>query len=103
MNVLYQSEVIEFIGKLEKPTQAKILRSIELIEQYGRNLGMPHVRKVTTRLYELRIRGRQEIRIFYFFHKENAFLVHGIIKKTQKIPKREVETAMKRIPPLTDI
>ncbi len=67
MKIFYHEEVKTFIKKLQKPTQSKILRSIELLEYYGQNLGMPHAKKATNLLYELRIRGTQEVRIFYTF------------------------------------
>ena len=61
-----------------------MLRAIELIEQYGQYLGMPHVKKVTSVLYELRIRGKQEVRIFFIIKAGSALLLHGFVKKSQK-------------------
>lgn len=101
MQVLYHDEVKAFIKKLQKPTRSKILRGIELIEQYGQDLSLPHVKKITNLLYELRIRGREEARIFFVLQKESAFLIHGFVKKTQKTPRREIETAEKRFQLLT--
>lgn len=101
MEVLYHEEVKVFIKKLQKPARSKVLHSIELIEQYGGNLKMPHAKKITNLLYELRIRGTQEVRILYVLQKETAILIHGFLKKTQKIPQREIETAKKRFQTLT--
>lgn len=103
MDIFYHNEVKVFIRKLQKPTQAKVLRSFELLEQYGRGLGMPHVKKLTTTLYELRIRGQQEVRVIFIIHKNAATLLHGFLKKTQQTPKREIETAQKRFKTLTSI
>lgn len=101
MQLVYHDEVKIFIKKLQKPTQSKVLRGIELIEQYGKNLGMPHAKKITSLFYELRIRGSQEVRIFFVFQKDKVFLTHGFIKKTQKTPRREIEVAEKRFQLLT--
>ncbi len=101
MNVLYHDEVKIFVKKLQKPTRSKVLRGIELIEQYGQNLSMPHAKKITNFLYELRIRGTQEVRILYVLQEETATLIHGFVKKTQKIPRREIETAERRFRLLT--
>lgn len=98
MQVFSHNEVKKFIKSLQKPTQSKMLRSIELLEQYGRMLGMPHVKKITQELYELRIRGSQEVRIFFVIQKIGVLLLHGLIKKSQKTPRQEIETAIKRIP-----
>ena len=62
---------------------------------------MPHTKKVTSDLYELRIRGRQEIRIFYSFVKQDIYLLHVFIKKQQKIPRKEIEIAQTRLKLLT--
>lgn len=101
MNVVYHDEVKAFIKILEKQTQSKILRGIELIEKYGPRVGMPHVKKITATLYELRTRGQQEVRILYSIRHGTAILLHGFVKKTQKTPQREIETAEKRLMVLT--
>ncbi len=86
----------KFIYSLEKPTIAKVLRVIDLLEKFGYNLGLPHSKKVLAQFYELRIRGAQEVRLFYTFHKSRIFLLHGFIKKSQKIPRREIILALKK-------
>lgn len=91
----------KFIYSLEKPTIAKVLRVIDLLEKFGHNLGLPHSKKVSAQLYELRIRGAQEVRLFYIFHKSRIFLLHGFIKKSQKIPRREIRFALKKRAGLT--
>jgi len=59
--VFFDSELEKFISSLEKPTIAKVLRTIDLLESFGHLLGMPHSKKVSPHLFELRIRGKQEI------------------------------------------
>jgi len=95
VNIL-DASLEKFIKSLEKPTIAKVLRIIDLLERFGFNLGLPHSKKVRARLYELRIRGAQEVRLFYSFHKSQVFLLHGFIKKSQRIPGREINLALKR-------
>ena len=80
----------KFIKSLQKPTIAKVLRTIDLLEKFGQKLGPPHTKKISTRVFELRISGKQKVRIFYTFHKSQIFLLHGFIKKTQKIPQKEL-------------
>ncbi|MEK7166375.1 MAG: type II toxin-antitoxin system RelE/ParE family toxin [Patescibacteria group bacterium] len=97
MRLIILKEVDAFIETLEKSTQSKWLRHLTLLEQYGKPLGMPHVRYMSGGILELRIRGLQEIRAFFIFKDDYAIIAHTFIKKTQKTPKRELDIAQKRI------
>lgn len=95
-----QEIVKKFIDGLQEIDQAKLAHILDLLEQYGYRLGMPHAKPLGDGLVELRVRSgraRQEIRIFYIFVKSNRiYLLHGFIKKTQTTPKRELDTARVR-------
>jgi hypothetical protein len=93
MQIIYIEEIEKFFNSLEKRTLAKVLRTIDLLERFGNRLGMPHSKKVSESIYELRIRGEQEVRIFYSFHAEAIYLLTGFIKKSQKIPLKELVKA----------
>ena len=93
--------VEKFIQSLEKETIARVLRSVDLLEAFGPKLGLPHSRRVAVNLYELRVRGRQEIRIFYAFLKLDTFLLHGFVKKSQKMPRKELAVALRKQQALT--
>lgn len=94
--------VLDFILKLQPKQQAKIYREIELLEKFGNELHYPHVDTVKgdkyKGLWELRIEFASNIfRIFYFLPKDNlAILLHGIVKKKQKTPKKELDVALER-------
>lgn len=103
MQVFYHDDVHTFIKTLEKSTQSKVLRGINLLELYGRDLSMPHVKHLQNNIFELRTRGSQEIRIFFTYHEAHAYLLHAFIKKTQKIPERELRTAESRVSVLTEL
>ena len=93
--------VEEFIKKQPPQTQAKILHNIDLLQQYGSQLSMPHSKLLKSGIYELRIRGKEEIRICYCFRKQTIYLLHAFKKKTQKTPKNEFMIALKRLKTLT--
>ena len=97
MEVRVTKDVELFIASLEKQSIAKVLRTIDLLEHFGHRLSMPHSKKIIESLFELRIRGNQEVRIFYTFKRGSAILLHGFIKKSQKTPKKEIKTAMKKL------
>jgi phage-related protein len=100
---IFDKSLEEFIESLEKSTIAKVLRNIDLLEKFGPKLGLPHSKKILTRLFELRIRGKQEVRIFYTFNKLHIILLHGFIKKSGRIPKKEIQTALQRLKRLDKI
>lgn len=98
MEIRFFDQTIEdFITRLEKPILAKTLRTLDLLEQFGNHLGMPHRKKMGSNLFELRVRGKQEIRIFYTFNKKVIILLFGFIKKSQRTPKRCIDLAKKRL------
>ncbi|OGG12426.1 hypothetical protein A2875_01490 [Candidatus Gottesmanbacteria bacterium RIFCSPHIGHO2_01_FULL_46_14] len=101
MELIIHTEVDAFVATLEKPTRSKWTRHLLLLEQYGKALGMPHARKITSTLSELRIRGTQEVRALYAFEQGRICILHAFLKKTQKIPAREIATAEKRRQALT--
>ena len=94
---LLDQNVDIFISSLEEVAYGKALRSIELLKLFGSELLFPHSKKITNNLFELRVRGKQEIRIFYTFNKNKAILLHGFIKKTQKIPRKEINIALMKL------
>jgi len=94
---IFDASLEKFIKTLQKPTIAKVLRTIDLLGQFAERLGPPHTKKISARLFELRIPGKQEVRIFYSFHKSQIFLLHGFVKKSQKISRKEIQIAFKKI------
>ena len=97
MQIILLDTVETFLETLKKKEIAKVIRSVELLEEFGNDLGLPHSRHMSDGLLELRIRSLREIRILYCFYNNKAFLVHAFIKKTQKTPERELSIARNRL------
>lgn len=91
-----EKPVDEFIKRQQPTTIAKIVHHIRLLRQYGNRLGMPHAKVLGFGLFELRVRGREELRIFYCFKQRTVYLLHAFKKQTQKIPQKEFDLALKR-------
>ena len=95
--------VLEFILELLPKEQAKIYREIDLLEKFGNELHYPHVGSIKGEkykgLWELRIGFSSNIfRIFYFLpFGNNVVLLHGISKKKEKTPKKELDVALDRM------
>jgi len=92
-----EKPVEEFIVSKSPQTKAKIAHLINLLETHGNILGMPHSKQLIKNLYELRIRGKEEIRILYCFKGKDIYLLHGFKKQTRKTPNKEIEIALKRM------
>lgn len=91
--------VEEFMDSLEPKTRLKIIGAIELLETFGLEGGYPHIKKLTgTNLWEYRIIGSDNIRIFYVTVTGKIFLIlHGFKKKKQKTPTKEIKIAEDRL------
>ena len=87
----------EFIKSQQPQARAKIVHLINLLEIHGNILNMPHSKQLGNNLYELRIHGKQEIRILYYFNKRNIILLHAFKKQTQKTPSKEIKTGINRM------
>jgi phage-related protein len=90
--------ILDFLKSLPKKDAAKILREIDLLQEFGLSLGQPHLKKFTDTngLWELRVKlSNNNYRIFYFTVKDNTFVIlNAFHKKTQKTPSRELSKAI---------
>jgi len=85
--------VKEFINSLALRQKRKIFRLFLAINTYGLASIQPHVKKViNTPFFELRILGDDNIRIFFVITSSHSImLLHGYIKKSPKIPLKELQ------------
>jgi len=97
VEVIVLPDIQEFILKLDKKTKANVYRTIGLLGKYGNNLPMAPSKSLGGGLFELRTRGKKEIRLLYGIDIEGAIVVYGFIKKTLRTPKSAFDMAMKRL------
>ena len=86
---------VEFIQALPEKLQAKVLRSIDLLEEYGSSLREPYSKHIDDGIFELRTKYASDItRSMYFFFEGNRIVItHGFVKKQQKMPVSELQKA----------
>ncbi len=80
--------------------RARFLHIAEMLEDFGpQRVGMPHVRPLTRKLWEIRMTGRDGIaRAIYMTRTgERLVVLHVFVKKTQKTPPCAIDTANRRI------
>lgn len=84
----------EFIKTLDKQRRARIDRIYYLFEEYGRFLPNKYLKKLTSKVWELR---PGDVRLFLAIKNNKGIIVHGVRKKTQKAKKQDINLAEKRI------
>ncbi len=89
--------VKEFIELLERSGYLKAFRTIRLLEKFGPFIKPPYAKKIQGTLYELRVVGKDSIRIFYTQQKDAYYILHAFKKKTQKTPQKEIQIALDRM------
>ena len=66
--------------------------------QFGWPIGMPLIRKIERGLWEVRSDVKDGIaRVFFTVEDDVMVLLHGFIKKSQKTPQNELNTARRRL------
>lgn len=83
---------------------ARFLRCAERMEIYGPDLGMPHTRMIGKGLFELRLKASEGIaRVFYCtVVGRRIVMIHQFIKKSEKVPRKELEIAERRMKEVKD-
>lgn len=72
-----------------------VLAYIKMLAMDGNALGTPYIKKLHgTELWELR--PRSERIIYCTIEGHTIYLLHAFTKKSQKTPKKEIDTAMSR-------
>lgn len=80
--------------------QARFLRIAEMLEDFGpHQVGLPHVRPLEGKLWEMRMQGRDGIAraVYAAIQGRRLLVLHVFVKKTQATPRAAIETARKRL------
>ena len=95
----FSEDVEESILSLPDGLLARYLRLTDLMIEFGPNLGLPHTKAIKGGLFELRVKSKEGIaRVFYCTILRNKiYMLHIFIKKSQKIPKKELKIAFSRL------
>ena len=97
-NVEFLKDAVDFLTNLDTKTREKILENIR-ISRFKNDPKL--LKKIDKEIWEFRTRfNKKQYRLFTFWDKrqEDETLVvstHGVIKKTSKVPKKEIQKADK--------
>ena len=89
--------VRDFLKNLSTSDKKSVGADIMSVEMLW-PIGYPTVKKVDKNLWEVRsnISDKKISRIFFTISGNRMILLHGFIKKTQKLPKEDFDLAKKR-------
>lgn len=88
--------VRDWLQTLPKPVKVIVGEDISKV-QYRWPLGMPLVRGLGERMYEVRSHiPNGIIRILFIVHDKTMVLLHGFIKKTEQLPLQDKKLAKER-------
>ena len=96
-----RSPVEEFLQGQSSEIRSDFVDAVNLLAS-GQVLSMPlnrNLGSIHPGLHELRFKDRSgQVRVFYFIKKGGAiYMLYAMKKKTQGIPKKDVEIILKRI------
>jgi len=95
----YSSKVRTQTLELPEGIVANLIRTLDLIREFGPNLGRPHTAPLGKGLFEIRAKGREGIARSFFcsVQGKKIIILHTIIKKGMKAPAKDMDLAIKRV------
>ena len=98
VSILHDNPIKNYLDSISVKQQVKILRVLRYIQEFGPSAVSNHIRKLTgTPLWEIRILGKDNMRLIYIIVIRNTvLLLHGFTKKSDKTPKNELDLALQR-------
>jgi len=91
--IIYADEAVEQLNKLDKPSRNKILKAIDIFEQFGKEAN--NSRSLKNGLWEFKA---DNVRAYFKYHQQKIVIVGLIVlKKTQKAPDRFMQQAIRNI------
>ena len=92
-----QEPVRQWLKQLPLSDKRAIGEDIKTV-QFGWPLGMPLVKNIGNGVWEVRSKLRNGIaRVLFVMEGNTMVLIHGFIKKDQKIPKADLDLAKDRV------
>jgi phage-related protein len=94
MELIVDRRVDQFVETLTDIDQGRIAGYLDLFRQYQFTLPSKYLKKLDKNLWELR---PGNIRLLLGKVGSRIIVVNGLKKKSQKTPKKEIETAKRRL------
>lgn len=88
------------ISALTPDLRSKFLHISDLLVRLGaNNVGMPHIKPLENKMWEMRLKGKVNIArsIYFVTYEKKIVILHTFIKKTQKTPNKSLDIAKQRM------
>jgi phage-related protein len=94
-----KAPVEEYFNTVGKNELAKIHRNLDLLEEFGIQLGFPYVSYVEGKIWELRTKasGKNHRVLYFCCTGQRIVLLHAFLKVSSKIPDGEKSVARQRM------
>ncbi|GFN45946.1 type II toxin-antitoxin system RelE/ParE family toxin [Candidatus Regiella insecticola] len=100
--LIYHPEVVQELENLPAPLKGKTAYLLDRLEKEGNRLRYPLSDSLRDGLFELRVGGGDIARIIYTFAKgRRIYILRSFVKKTPKIPPKEMAIAFNRLKEFT--
>lgn len=93
-NIIIDHRAEKELRLFSNENSSQAVRVMELFKKWGFNLTDKHLKRITKELWELRAR---RVRLLFGVIGNVACVVNIFLKKTQKTPRKEIETALQRL------
>ena len=98
--VTLNSEVDKELESLDASFKAKFLHIANMLELFGpEHVKEPYCKPLGNKLWEIKMKSQVGIAraIYVTLKNKKIVILHAFVKKTQKIPKNAISTALKRL------
>jgi phage-related protein len=93
-----QRPVQTYLDSLAGREAAAMTDGLQRLREQGLLLGLPYVRPLGQKLWELRVRAGRQHRVLHVATAGRRFLMlHAFTKKTPQTPRREIDLALRRL------
>lgn len=96
IEVDFHKNALKELKKAPKSVVIKMYALLTALENVG-YLTEPEAKKISARLFELRVKDVSQWRGLYTYVQGKVLVLAFFVKKTQKTPLKELETALKRL------
>lgn len=98
-NVELYAGVEEVIISMPVKMRTRFIKLLELMENYGANLGEPHTKSLGSGLFEIRAKSSEGIArgLFCYLSGKHIVVLTAFVKKSQKTPTKELKLAKLRL------